>query len=317
MGLHLDTTDQVVDSGTISIRGGRFVADYGFVFSGGNIDISATNDIEILNGSGIYQFAGDLLKISSGASINISGDSSTVYSLSMGNIDISATNDINILDGGGVYQVGGDLLNISAGRDINISGGDSSNPFLRSGIYSRGVKDEAAGDICISANSLNILDGGKISGSTFSEGRSADITITASESVNISGGSGGNYSMIDAQAQGSGDAGSITVTTPLLRLGQGGVIAGESAEEATGSGADINLNVEKLELINGGRVDSSTLGVGAEEILISPRPAPSIFQVLYGREITQSTAVFRASPEAPELLETSTSLLRLLLYGTV
>src|SRR5262249_44945041 len=145
----------------------------------------------------------------------------------------------------------------------------------------------AAGHIVISTPTLSLEDGGAISAGTLGDGRGGDIvvrggrvvltggalitgtsccagpggtvTITAADSISISGlASDGTPSHVSSVALGSGDAGRVALFAPTVVL-DGGII--ETSTRRDGLAGDIVLGVGRLTLTNGALIDSRTRGV--------------------------------------------------------
>jgi filamentous hemagglutinin family protein len=120
------------------------------------------------------------------------------------------------------------------------------------------------GDVDIQVARLSVTGGGIIGTSTSGPGNAGNLSIAASESVSISGRNALNQrsSLVTAAANNSsGNAGSITITTPLLAMDDS-LVNSASALLATGNAGDVTVQVGRLEMINGGQINSSTFGTG-------------------------------------------------------
>jgi large exoprotein involved in heme utilization and adhesion len=97
--------------------------------------------------------------------------------------------------------------------------------------------------------------------STRSSGRGGQVTVLATDAIAISGrNTQGNPSGLFSNATGLGNAGSLLVATPSLRLeDQGGITA---IAFGPGNGGDIALSVGQLTLTGGARIDSGSFGSG-------------------------------------------------------
>jgi len=183
------------------------------------------------------------------------------------------------------------------GGDVRIQAGESVFIAHQGDFFSTGIGAETsgtgdAGVIAIAAPLVTIAGGGEVSGITRAEGRGADvlieagrvsitdgyistsclegasgrsgdIVVAASEHILISSlaEQGDSVSGIFSMTGGSGDAGSITVSAPAVRVENGAEI-GASTAFSTGRAGDISLSTGFLEIAGGGRINSSSEGTG-------------------------------------------------------
>jgi filamentous hemagglutinin family protein len=123
--------------------------------------------------------------------------------------------------------------------------------------------DGRAGDIVIQAESLTLMGGGGLFSTSgipdptgqlvVGTGAAGNILVTATTSVALGGGS----QMSTSTAGGAG--GQVHLVTPNLNI-DGGSIAAETV--GASRAGDIVLEVGRLTLMGGARIDSSTLGAG-------------------------------------------------------
>jgi filamentous hemagglutinin family protein len=259
-----------------------------FVLAGGNITA---------NGGGIVSVGGriELGSVSQEGilGLNLDGDNlSLVFSEALQRGDVSLTNDAGFLVSG---SGGGDIA-ITA-RNLDISG--SSN--LTAGIFpGLGSPDAQAGDIRINATnsitvaqdsrvnnnvdegasgnggsllieteSLKVADGGNISASTFGQGNAGNLTIRASESVEISGerpearsgtGSpGGLFAQVDLRGQ--GNAGNLTIETQRLSVSDGSKV--QVATFGQGNAGNLTIRASEIEVFNTPTFSDFTTGIFA------------------------------------------------------
>lgn len=189
---------------------------------------------------------------------------------------------------------------------------DAANNILLSGstIFSL-VETDAVGDsgkIDITTANLKLENGARISSSTFGQGNARNVTINASESVNIDGtnsrlypsaivssvddeavGNGGNIlintgslfltnsAKLDTSVFGKGNGGDIVINARDKVLVDGVVRGAETGsaifstleEKASGQAGNIRINTKDLSLTNGGEIQSLTRKDGnAGNILI-------------------------------------------------
>jgi filamentous hemagglutinin family protein len=284
--------------------------------NGGDIEIDA-NSLEIVKGAQIGSFvfgqgnAGDI-DISIQGAISLAGTTPVIFndvladtssSISSqtglsnvtglggatgnsGTINIRA-NSFSLNDGAVVSTATlaqGNAGNILIQVDDSISLGNKSSIF--SPVFPGG--SGRSGDIDIQTSTLT-LTGGSIIAADLEEtslglpsvtGEGGDITIRATDSVNISGFSSdlstfvNPFNPLETAERGfvssglfvnagegtTGNAGTITVETGVLRLADGGVIQASTANES--NAGDINIKADSFEAINGGQILAITQSSG-------------------------------------------------------
>ncbi len=279
-----------ITTNNLSLRdGGQISANTFGEGSAGRVVINATGNISVSgedkngNRSAIFSQV-----VNSKAEENFSGIQITTKDLSLINGGI-----INASTFGKGYA--GSII-ITA-DNISVSGetknGNSSAIF--SGVNSKAQGN--AGDIQITTKNLSLINGGRISATTFGEGNAGRVVINATGDISIVGEnrSGAIFSQVGQDAQ--GNSGGIQITTKDLSLTDGGQInastlgrgnAGKVVIKATGNifvsgenkngySSGIYSNVESsgvgdadgiqittnnISLTNGGRISTSTYGTG-------------------------------------------------------
>ncbi|GAB4186878.1 MAG: hypothetical protein Fur006_26450 [Coleofasciculaceae cyanobacterium] len=191
----------------------------------------------------------------------------------------------------------GGSLSVNASESVQVIG-RSANGRLGSGLFAQTVGTGAGGDLTITTGQLLVKDGALISAGTFGEGVGGNLTVTATESVQVIGLSAdGRFgSGLFTQADGTGDAGDLTINTQQLIVrdgarvsaaalggGSGGSLTvnaselvqviGESVNgrlsslsaqtQGTGDAGDLTINTRQLLVQDGARVGVSTFGRGA------------------------------------------------------
>jgi filamentous hemagglutinin family protein len=224
----------------------------------GNVKITATGDIFVDGGQGIFR----------------SGALSTVESGGVGkggSIDITAQN-LSLTNTGQLITVTrgqGDAGNVTVkvSEAIDIAGFKNG---LGSGIFSYvdpGVVGNG-GNINVSAGSFSLRDGTKLEASTSGRGNAGNIDITTTGNLTISGtndsvliqqSDGVALSKINSSTFGQGDAGKITINTAgkLSVLNKGGIF---STIDATGVGNSngIKIDAGELEIANRSSIQTTT-----------------------------------------------------------
>ncbi|MEB3190921.1 MAG: filamentous hemagglutinin N-terminal domain-containing protein [Snowella sp.] len=221
--------------------------------SGQSIFIQATEQLDVSGvGNNFNNFPSDI----SSSIIT----TTTVGNGNGGDIRISAKS-LSLRDGAGISTLSADSgfnpqgnagnIIINASDSVTIAG--SSSQTGTSGITVSTRTAGNAGNLTITTGTLSITDGGKISAETLGIGQGGNINILARQGISMSGqgmdakiNTQGNPtlflspSLITAISQSTGNAGSLFLNTPQLRMDQGAEITVSS----TGSGQAGNLNIQ-------------------------------------------------------------------------
>ncbi len=168
-----------------------------------------------------------------------------------------STGSLELLNGGFVGTVNrgagtGGALSIVA--DSILATG-AIDPGTGIGVVTLSLSTETsggtAGNMAITTRTLALADGARISSSTGGFGAAGNLDINASESVDITGGLSGIFTATSAVP--GGNAGTLRVTTPLLRM-NGGVI--DSTTVGDGNAGAVEVNVGTLQLAGGAQIRS-------------------------------------------------------------
>ena len=134
-----------------------------------------------------------------------------------------------------------------------------------SAIVSGTYNEQRAGDITIETGRLRVAEGGLITNSSLATGQSGNISIVASESIELSGvpltspeSSRGiaSRSLSPEAAVNPDNAGNITITTSQLRISDGNTISVGSL--GPNPGGNISVTADFLRLGNEGRITAAT-----------------------------------------------------------
>jgi len=210
-----------------------------------------------------------------------------------GNLSILATESFSI-SGIGPNGLTSSLVNRTSGAG-NAGRIQIITPVLDIGehgtIAAETLSTGRAADIDVIAGTVTLTQGARISTSAFgTTGRGGDLSITAGDSVTISGtDSQGNSSGIYSYAAAAGDAGNIALTAPSLILSDGALVGADTVGD--GHAGRIHLSVQRLTLSGGAQISSgSNLASGrggsidvndAESITLSG-PGTGIFSSTFG-----------------------------------
>ncbi|MEH1940486.1 MAG: S-layer family protein [Nostoc sp.] len=118
---------------------------------------------------------------------------------------------------------------------------------------------------------LQILDGGAVATTTFFAGNGGDLSINATESIEISGRSLSNNSSINSSStrlspilrqkfhlpdQLTANAGNVSITTPNLTVTDGGTVSVTS--QGSGNGGSLNITANTIRLDRQGSIQAQT-----------------------------------------------------------
>ena len=125
---------------------------------------------------------------------------------------------------------------------------------------SLGVGSGDGGNAFIETERLTILDGAEISASTFGDGKAGNLTVSATENITLSGVSSisGDSSSITARTLNNGNAGSININTPNLKVEDRAIVTVSSS--GSGVAGSLNINAPSIELNNGTLSAETTAG---------------------------------------------------------
>ena len=192
-----------------------------------------------------------------------------------GNLSLS-TDQLTIFGGGNVgtrtFGSGtGGNVNVSADK-VMVSSLDTppNNSTLISLLSANTFGLGNAGNLQLDTRTLSIQDGGIVSVSTVSTGSAGNLTINASESIDVSGVKDSqNPSYIGAVARtfvltnnpnSLADSGNITINTPTLMVRNGGTVIAEN--QVLGDAGTLAINANSIQLDNGRLSTSTKVGEG-------------------------------------------------------
>jgi large exoprotein involved in heme utilization and adhesion len=213
---------------------------------GGNIDLNVRDVLLLQNNS--------LITASAGGTGN------------GGNISITA-GTLSLLNGARLSTAtsgAGNAGNVTVKTpELQLSGATSG---LFTGTTSAGI----AGNLTIQPRGegqsvrVNLQEGAQISASTSGSGRGGTLTITAPESITLTG----DGSIIAAETGGSGTGGNLNLTTGTLNIQNQAEVTVSSS--GTGSAGSLEVDANQIYLNNQGRIRADTSGGGGNINLRSP-----------------------------------------------
>ncbi|OKH41622.1 hypothetical protein NIES2101_34095, partial [Calothrix sp. HK-06] len=109
-----------------------------------------------------------------------------------------------------------------------------------------------AGNLTIKTRELVARDGGQISASTFGAGTGGNLTVDATSKIELIGVNAINTNpsglFVTQETEGAtGNAGSLTINTPLLQVLNGATVSTNTF--GVGTGGDLNIDAGKIEVI--------------------------------------------------------------------
>lgn len=254
----------------------------------GDITISATGTVELTEGS------------------RIQNNVSALFTGNSGDINMTATN--LFLTGGG--QISTSTFGIGEAGNVNLLIRDRvSLTGSQSAIFTN-VEENATGNggnLLVTANTLELMNGGQLIASTDSKGNAGNVTVRVGDRVSLSGfegdlnstifsrvganatGTGGNIQIfantlemtnsafINASTLGQGSAGTVRIEVQdRVTLNDSSVLS-VVTRQANGNGGEIFLSANTLELLNGGQLSANSSGRGnAGNITVQVRDRVSL-----------------------------------------
>jgi len=169
---------------------------------------------------------------------------------------------------------GGQLLTTTSSSgfagDITVNTSNFQLSGATSGLFAETTSAADAGNLIIQPRRngqtvrVNLQDGAQISASTEGSGRGGTLTITAPESITLTG----NGSVIAAGTGGSGTGGNLNLRTGTLNIQNQAEITVSSS--GTGSAGNLFVDANQIYLDNQGRIRADTSGGGGNIDLRAP-----------------------------------------------
>ncbi len=186
-----------------------------------------------------------------------------------GNVFVNA-GTVHLFDGGQISAntssngLGGPGGNVSVhADDILLEGGR----VLESKISAESVSPGDGGDggnVDVVAKRLRILDGARISASTFGGGAGGDVSVRADEAIISDGGTGlftGIAAGTVSTLPGAGAGGKVNADFNMLTLESNGSILAQTF--GPGAGGELHVKADTLRMTSGGSITATSQGAGA------------------------------------------------------
>jgi filamentous hemagglutinin family protein len=156
-------------------------------------------------------------------------------------------------------QGSGGTLNLTASDLVKLSGTSMING-MPSGLFTQTLGSGDAGSLTINTSSLIVEDGAQITDGTGinSTGRGGNLTVRASDSIKLSGTAPNSQSStgLFSRTRGTGDAGSLMITTPQLIVQDGAQVTVEGL--GSGNGGNLQIQAGSIRLDTTGKLTART-----------------------------------------------------------
>ena len=183
--------------------------------------------------------------------------------------------DIQITTGRLTVQAGAQLITSTSGNeragDITVNAQNVELSGAASGLFAQTTTAADAGDLTIQPRGedqnvrVNVQDGAQISASTSGSGQGGQLTITAPESITLTG----NGSIITAGTEGSGEGGDLALQTDTLDIQNQAEVTVSSSR--TGRAGSLFVDANRIYLNHQGSIRADTTGGGGDIDLRSPQ----------------------------------------------
>ncbi|MEG4132788.1 filamentous hemagglutinin N-terminal domain-containing protein, partial [Microcoleus sp. Pol1B3] len=241
------------DAGNLSINTRRLLVRDGADVSsgtfssgkGGNLQITATDSVEVTGSSADGNFTSGLSTSGTGG---------------VGNLSIN-TRRLLVSDGARVsvdtYGSGkSGSLQINASDSVEVIGELTANRSYNSGLVAQssnvGSGGGDAGDLSINTRRLLVRDGAEVSVATYGSAKGGSLQIKATDSVEVIGSSatGRFVSVLSAQSRGNegGDAGNLRIDTGRLLVRDGARVSADTSGSGNGGSLQIKAT-DSVEVI--------------------------------------------------------------------
>ncbi len=251
--------DVTINTGTLLVRDGAQVTASTFgEGDGGNLTVNASQQVQVIGTSADGQYASALGTSAERGSSGKAGD------LIINTGTLLVRDGAQVLAGTSGEGNGGNLT-VNASQQVQLIG-ESADGRVASGLGASAEPGASgnAGDLTIYTDTLLVRDGAQVLAGTFGEGDGGNLTINASQEVQVIGRSadGQTSSTLSASAQpgSTGKAGDLTINTATLLVRDGAQVGASTFGE--GDGGDLTINTDTLLVRDGAQVNAATFGKG-------------------------------------------------------
>jgi filamentous hemagglutinin family protein len=223
--------------------------------NGGSLNVNASESVQLIGTSADGQFRSGLITGTRGT-----GEA--------GDLTIN-TRQLLLRDGA---QVSADTFGTGKGGNLTVNAtdsvqmiGESTNGEFSSSLSARASSRVTgdAGDLTINTRQLLLRDGAQVDVGTFGAGKGGNLTVNATDSVQVIGYSAdsqfptGLFTQTTRNA--TGDAGDLTINTRQLLLQDGGQVS--AGTFSAGKGGNLTVNADTMQLIGSAANGQFTSGL--------------------------------------------------------
>ncbi|NEO82198.1 filamentous hemagglutinin N-terminal domain-containing protein, partial [Moorena sp. SIO4G3] len=239
--------DLKITTGKLMVSDGAQVSANASGGEAGKLTVNASESVQVIGPSADGRRVSGLFTKTDGT--GKAGD----LSITTGQLIVSDGAQVSANASGG----DGGKLTVDASESVQVIG-SSANGRRVSGLFTETEGTGNAGDLNITTGQLIVKDGARVSTTTFGEGDGGNLTVDASESVQVIGSSanGRRVSGLFAQANpgSKGKAGDVNITTGQLIVKDGAGVSASTASE--GDGGDVNITTGELIISDGAQVSA-------------------------------------------------------------
>jgi large exoprotein involved in heme utilization and adhesion len=221
-----DTGNLTINTRNLLVRDGAQVSTETFGGgAGGDLIVIATDSVQVIGTSADGRESGLLARTTN------SGEAGNI-SIETGNLIVR---DGALISASTFGEGEGGNLTINANDSVQVFG-TSANGELASRLFSRTTNSGEAGNISIETGNLIVRDGAQVGSDTFGEGAGGNITVIATDSVQVFGTSANDEinSSLSSQTENRGDAGNLRIETGNLIVRDGSQISAGTLGEGVG-----------------------------------------------------------------------------------
>jgi large exoprotein involved in heme utilization and adhesion len=243
-----------INTGTLLLRDAAQVGTGTFGSgNGGKLTVNASQDVQLIGSSspvnGLFIIGTGLFASTQAGSTGNGGD----LTINTSNLLVRGGAQITT----GTYGTGnGGKLTVNASQEVQLIGTTTDGQFAGSLLATADEGSSGkAGDLTINTGTLLVRDGAGVGVSTLGSGKGGNLTVKASDSVQLSGAGG-----LFARSTSGSTAGNVTVETRQMSVQDGAQVTVSSPQ---GQAGNLNITANSLSL-NRGKLTAETGASGAE-----------------------------------------------------
>ncbi|MBH8553355.1 filamentous hemagglutinin N-terminal domain-containing protein [Nostocaceae cyanobacterium CENA357] len=246
IGLNLDNSNQI-----LSFPNDVALADVSFI-NQARIDVSG-------DGGGYIQLQGKRITLNDASQIfadTIGSQNGRGISIQAEQLTLQNGSQIKAFVRENATGSGGSVI-VSAADSVLVSGEIPKGKFNAgnpSALFTETSGEGSAGKLTITTGRLIVENGANVTASARarSQGEGGNLEVTASEFVKLSGSSAFNRpNGLFAQTEGSGNAGYLNITTPVLIVRDGSVISAATLANSSGNGGSLTIKASDYVELSG------------------------------------------------------------------